>query len=62
MRGFGLLIGCCVAVLGTSAAAEKRTYINPVDVDYRYNWEQTNNGVSYRTGADPAPVRTSGPR
>ena len=28
---------------GTSAAhAQKRTYINPVDVDYRYNWEQTN--------------------
>ncbi len=60
MRGFGLLIGCCVAVLGTSAAAEKRTYINPVDVDYRYNWEQTNNGVSYRTGADPAIVRHKG--
>ena len=60
MRRFWLLIGGCVAVLGTSAAAEKRTYINPVDVDYRYNWEQTNNGVSYRTGADPAIVRHKG--
>jgi xylan 1,4-beta-xylosidase len=57
MRSFELLIGCCVAVLGTAAAAEKRTYINPVDVDYRYNWEQTNTGVSYRTGADPVIVR-----
>jgi len=39
------------------AAAQQRTYINPLDIDYRYNWEQTNGGVSYRTGADPAVVR-----
>ncbi|WP_223276439.1 family 43 glycosylhydrolase [Sphingomonas daechungensis] len=60
MRSFGVLAGCCVALLGSSANAEKRTYINPVDVDYRYNWEQTNNGISYRTGADPAIVRHKG--
>ena len=42
------------------AAAQKRTYINPIDVDYRYNWEQTNSGVSYRTGADPVIVRHKG--
>ena len=40
--------------------AQKRTYINPIDVDYRYNWEQTNDGVSYRTGADPAVVNHKG--
>ena len=39
------------------AHAQKKTYINPVDVDYRYNWEQTNTGISYRTGADPVIVR-----
>jgi hypothetical protein len=45
------------ALLAFPAAAQKRTYINPIDVDYRYNWEQTNSGVSYRTGADPVIVR-----
>ncbi|MFT3897553.1 MAG: family 43 glycosylhydrolase [Thermomonas sp.] len=34
-----------------------RTYANPVDIDYRYNFERLNEGISYRTGADPAIVR-----
>jgi hypothetical protein len=42
------------------ATAQQRTYINPIDIDYRYNWEQTNSGISYRTGADPAVVRHKG--
>jgi xylan 1,4-beta-xylosidase len=33
-----------------------RTYANPVDVDYRYNFEQINERISYRTGADPVIV------
>ncbi|MCH8616123.1 family 43 glycosylhydrolase [Sphingomonas sp. SM33] len=61
MRKIGLLLACGAALLaGTPAHAQKRTYINPIDLDYRYNWEQTNNGVSYRTGADPAIVRHKG--
>lgn len=61
MRKSGLLLACGLALLGANAAhAEKRTYINPIDIDYRYNWEQTNSGVSYRTGADPAVVRHKG--
>ena len=40
--------------------AQQRTYTNPVDVDYRYNFEQINDGVSYRTGADPAVVNHNG--
>jgi hypothetical protein len=45
----------------TSAAeAAARTYANPVDVDYRYNFEQVNEGISYRTGADPVIVRHQG--
>lgn len=45
--------------LAGSAAAQpaKRTWINPIDLDYRYNFEQINDGASYRTGADPAIVR-----
>jgi hypothetical protein len=42
---------------GAHAPSTKRTYINPIDIDYRYNFEQINEGVSYRTGADPAIVR-----
>ncbi len=46
---------------GTAAAQPaKRTYINPLDLDYRYNFEQLNEGISYRTGADPAIVRHKG--
>jgi hypothetical protein len=33
-----------------------RTYANPIDIDYRYNYEQVNQGISYRSGADPVIV------
>jgi len=46
------------ASIGAFAAdAPPRTYANPVDVDYRYNFEQVNQRISYRTGADPVIVR-----
>jgi hypothetical protein len=34
----------------------QRTYANPIDIDYRYNFEQKNQGTSYRSGADPVIV------
>ena len=43
-------------LVASGANAQQRTYINPIDIDYRYNWEETNAGISYRTGADPAVV------
>lgn len=46
-----------LAAPATAAETAKRTYANPIDIDYRYNFEQINEGVSYRTGADPAIVR-----
>ena len=46
---------------GTATAnAQQKTYINPIDIDYRYNFEQRNEDVSYRTGADPAIVLHDG--
>jgi xylan 1,4-beta-xylosidase len=33
-----------------------RTYANPIDLDYRYNFEQQNQNISYRSGADPVIV------
>lgn len=40
----------------SNASARPRTRANPADVDYKYNWEQTHRGISYRTGADPVIV------
>jgi xylan 1,4-beta-xylosidase len=54
-------LAAALSALATSpAASQKRTYINPIDVDYRYNFEQIYNGASYRTGADPAVVNHKG--
>jgi len=52
-----LLVAAASSAHGASAA---HTYANPIDIDYRYNFEQLNQGVSYRTGADPAVVRHQG--
>lgn len=57
---------CMVLLLAFSAAASAqdrdahsplRTWTNPLDLDYRYNFEHANEGISYRTGADPVIVR-----
>jgi xylan 1,4-beta-xylosidase len=53
-----LILGCALAA--PMAIASNRTWINPLDLDYRYNYEQMNDGISYRTGADPAIVRYDG--
>ncbi|HEV8382050.1 MAG TPA: discoidin domain-containing protein [Gemmatimonadales bacterium] len=47
-----LLLG----LLAAPHAAQQRTYANPIDIDYRYNFEQQNQGISYRSGADPVIV------
>lgn len=36
------------------------TYVNPLDLDYKYNFEQLNQGISYRSGADPVIVPHKG--
>ncbi len=46
----------CFAALASTASAQQRTYANPIDIDYRYNFEQHNEGISYRSGADPVIV------
>src|SRR5690349_20044635 len=54
---FALLCGGLAAPAAAAVYPHARTWANPVDVDYRYNYEQMNQGISYRTGADPAVVR-----
>ena len=43
-------------IAAQAAAQQQRTYANPIDIDYRYNFEQQNQGISYRSGADPVIV------
>ncbi len=51
-------IGCAV-LFSVAASAQRtppRTYANPIDIDYRYNFEQQDQHISYRSGADPVIV------
>ncbi|QAY78095.1 family 43 glycosylhydrolase [Sphingosinicella sp. BN140058] len=59
MQRLAILSLITIAVGADAEAAEtaRHTYANPIDIDYRYNFEQRNEDVSYRTGADPAIVR-----
>jgi len=45
-----------IAAVPLAHALQQRTYANPIDIDYRYNFEQLNQGISYRSGADPVIV------
>jgi hypothetical protein len=38
----------------------QRTYCNPLDIDYQYNFEQKARGISFRAGADPVIVNHNG--
>src|SRR5260221_6252789 len=38
----------------------QKTYCNPMDINYRYNFEQLNEKISYRSGADPVIVNHLG--
>ena len=43
------LFGCKV----WAQKSPQTTYCNPMDIDYKYNFEQLNERISYRSGADP---------
>ncbi|MEJ7810891.1 MAG: family 43 glycosylhydrolase [Gemmatimonadaceae bacterium] len=58
-----LLAALACAVAGRRAEAQSsgiRTYVNPLDIDYKYNFEQRNERISYRSGADPVIVTHGG--
>lgn len=40
--------------------AGQKTYCNPIDIDYKYNFEQMARGISFRSGADPVIVNHKG--
>ena len=39
--------------LVSSVCLAQNTYCNPMDIDYKYNFEQIPQNISYRSGADP---------
>ena len=53
-----LLLGAALA--GHAQFPGQRTYCNPVDIDYKYNFEQEARGISFRSGADPVIVNHKG--
>lgn len=60
MRAGGLVLSAVLAAvtaLPAQAQSARRTYANPLDLDYKYNFEKQNEGNSHRTGADPVFVR-----
>ena len=59
VRSPGIAALVLLMISGRAAPAQvarQRTYANPIDIDYRYNFEQKNEGISYRSGADPVIV------
>lgn len=60
MRLATLLLALTATVASAQPARRPVTYINPLDLDYKYNWEQHNAGISYRSGADPVIVHHQG--
>jgi xylan 1,4-beta-xylosidase len=59
----GILAVCATATSTAAVFAQSsgiRTYANPIDIDYKYNFEQLNSGISYRSGADPVIVNHGG--
>ena len=61
-RIFFLRLPLCVLVasLGQAQPAGQKTYCNPIDINYQYNFEQKARNISYRSGADPVVVNHKG--
>jgi xylan 1,4-beta-xylosidase len=58
-----LLLSLCLmgwVRLGWGQTPPQTTYCNPMDIDYKYNFEQLNDSISYRSGADPVIINHKG--
>ena len=55
-----LLTSLMAATASAQSTGGIRTWCNPIDVDYKYNFEQLNENISYRSGADPVIVNHKG--
>ena len=59
-RLWTLAVGFHLVPVAHAQSSGIRTYCNPIDVGYRYNFEQREQGISYRSGADPVIVNHRG--
>lgn len=53
-----MMVACAHGI--KAQPATQKTYCNPMDINYRYNYEQLNDSISYRSGADPVIVNHKG--
>jgi xylan 1,4-beta-xylosidase len=60
IRSLGLAAGVLLTTPVVAQSSGSRTYCNPIDIDYKYNFEQINEGISYRSGADPVIINHKG--
>lgn len=51
------LVHPACATSPTDSGLKPSTYCNPIDINYQYNFEQKDRGISYRSAADPVIVR-----
>ena len=54
------LLGCWLATAALGQFKGQQTYCNPLDINYQYNFEQLNERISYRSGADPVLINHRG--
>lgn len=57
---FFLTFFLALTITGLKAQYRTTTYCNPINIDYSYTFHNSNLGVSYRSGADPAVVEFRG--
>jgi xylan 1,4-beta-xylosidase len=55
-----LFLFTLLPLIAGSQTPTQKTYCNPMDINYRYNFEQLNEKISYRSGADPVIVNHKG--
>lgn len=60
MRLVFLSLFVSIASLVQAQLPNQKTYCNPMDINYRYNYEQLNDSISYRSGADPVIINHKG--
>ena len=51
-----LALAFCFADLAHAQFPGQKTWCNPIDIDYKYNFEQKERGSSFRSVADPVIV------
>lgn len=59
-KGFPLLVSLLLGVSAIAQVNQNKTYCNPINLDYTYAIYNANEGLSYRSGADPAVVTFKG--